>query len=146
MLILTPEAEGRSMQSRSPGGNAASPVDLHSVASAIPSIGLAPDAVARADFRSNFTRRRVPGRFFAWQHGSMLLMLDQQPSGEWQLSELSFDECYGYYLEQRRWSYTSPREAAGVALALTIRLGTGPSLAAAAALDAWSSLTFPERT
>ena len=134
------------MLARSPGGDAASPVDLHSAASAIPSIGLAPDAVARADFRSNFSRRRIPGRFWAWQHGSMLLILSQGSGSEWQLSELSFDECYGYYLEQRRSTYASPREAAGVALALTLRLGTGPSLAAAAALDAWSSLTFSERS
>ena len=134
------------MQSRFPGGNAASPVDLRSVASAIPSIGLAPDAIARADVRTTFARRRSPGRFWAWQHGSMLLLLDQGSGDEWHLSELSFDDCYGYYLEQRRSAYTSPREAAGAALALTLRLGTGPALAAAASLDAWCSLTFPDRS
>ena len=83
------------MQSRFPGGNAASPVDLRSVASAIPSIGLAPDAIARADVRTTFARRRSPGRFWAWQHGSMLLLLDQGSGDEWHLSELSFDDCYG---------------------------------------------------
>jgi hypothetical protein len=75
----------------------------------------------------------------------MLLMLDQETGGGWQLSELSFDATYGYYLEQRRSNYASPREAAGVALSLALRLGSGPSIAAAAALDAWISLTFPER-
>jgi len=132
------------MSACSPGGNAAPPVDLRHVASAIPSIGLAPDAIARAELRADTGLRRGLGRVWAWQHGSVLIVLDQHTNSTWQLSELFFDENYGYYLEQRRIAYRCPREAAGVALAWSLRLGSGPSLAAAAALDAWSCLTFTD--
>ena len=132
------------MPACSPGGNAAAPVDLNYVASAIPPIGLAPDAIARAELRAGTTMLRGTARLWAWQHGRMLIVLDQQSGSDWHLSELSFDNGYGYYHEERRNAYDSPREAAGVALAWALRLGSGPSLAAAASLDAWSSLTFSD--
>jgi hypothetical protein len=133
------------MRSSVPGGNDAPPVDLRNLASAIPSIGLAPDAIARADVRSNVAKRRGTNRFWAWQFGNMLLMLDHLDGQAWVLSELAFDNAYGYYLEQRRSAYASPREAAGVALALALRLGVAASLSAAASLDAWSSLAFADQ-
>ena len=130
------------MRARSPEGNGAALVDLRQVASAIPPIGLAPDAVARADLRSGALHRSGPALVWVWQHGSMLIVLDALFENTWQLSELSFDDTYGYYLEQRRSDYVSPREATGVAIAWSMRMGTVASLSAAASLDAWSSFTF----
>ncbi len=130
------------MRACSPGGNAAAPVDLRKVASAIPPIGLAPDAIARAELCAQTLVLPEDARAWVWQHGSMLIVLDLLPAGDWQLSELSFDDCYGYYLEQRRLEYASPREASGVALAWTMRMGDGATKSAAATLDAWSSAAF----
>ena len=130
------------MRACSPDGNAAAPVDLRKIASAIPSIGLAPDAIARAEFCASAIVWPDASGAWAWQYGSMLIVLDVHSGEGWQLSELSFDDAYGYYLEQRRSEYTSPREATGVALAWSMRMGAGATLSAAAALDAWSSFAL----
>jgi len=132
------------MQACSPEGNAYAPVDLRNLASAIPAIGLAPDAVARAAMHLGEPRRWPLNRVWAWQHGNTLIVLDRQSRNRWLLSELTFDHSYGYYLEERRVTYSSAREATGVALARTLRLGDEPALAAAAALDAWCTYALAD--
>lgn len=128
-----------------PTSDAACRVDVRILALAIPPIGLAPDAMARADMSADRAETERSARPWVWQHGTTLLLVEQQAQGDWLLSELRFDPIYGYYSECRRASYAWAREAAGAALSRVLRLGNTASLSAAAALDAWCSITFESR-
>ena len=75
----------------------------------------------------------VPGRYvpdegsgaeipFAAQHGRQLLLLDEEPRG-WVLAELRFDAAHCRYVELRRATYDSPREAAGALLSRALPAG-----------------------
>jgi hypothetical protein len=130
------------MPACSPTSDAACRVDVRILALAIPAIGLAPDALSRADWDNEIARAETEPRAWAWQHGTTLIVLDQQADGSWLLAELGFNPTFGYYTEQRRASYPWPREAIGAALSRVLRMGSGPSLAAAATLDAWCVATF----
>lgn len=128
-----------------PTSDAACRVDVRILALAIPAIGLAPDALSRADLSTDRASAGRPARPWVWQHGTTLLLLEQQAQGDWLLSELIFNPVYGYYSESRRASFPWAREAVGAALSRALRLGGTPSLAAAAALDAWCTDTFEGR-
>jgi hypothetical protein len=130
------------MPACSPTSDAACRVDVRILALAIPGIGLAPDAISRADWDNGSARAETERRPWVWQHGSTLIVLDQQADGSWLLAELVFNRTFGYYTERRRASYTWAREAIGAALSRVLRLGSGPSLSAAAALDAWCTTAF----
>lgn len=128
-----------------PTSDAACRVDVRILALAIPPIGLAPDALSRADLSADRATARRPVRPWVWQHGTTLLLLEQQEQGDWLLSELAFNPVYGYYTESRRSSFEWAREAVGAALSRALRLGATPPLSAAAALDAWCTDTFESR-
>jgi hypothetical protein len=128
-----------------PTSDAACRVDVRILALAIPAIGLAPDALTRADWDKGSARAESESRAWAWQHGTTLIVLDQQVDGSWLLAELGFNQTYGYYIEQRRAAYAWPREAIGAALSRLLGLGNGPSFAAVAALDAWCGALFAEQ-
>jgi hypothetical protein len=125
-----------------PTSDAACRVDVRLLALAIPAIGLAPDALSRADWDNGSARAETDRRAWFWQHGTTLIVLDQQADTSCLLAELGFDPIFGYYTERRRASYSWAREAVGAALSRVLRLGNGPSLSAAAALDAWCTARF----
>jgi hypothetical protein len=128
-----------------PTSDAACRVDVRILALAIPPLGLAPDAIARAEWNGDRAPIELLARPWVWQHGTVLLLLEQQPDSAWLLSELSFDPTFGYYTERRRAEFAWAREAVGAALSRVLGLGNGPSLAASAALDAWCTVTFEGR-
>jgi len=130
------------MPACSPTSDAACRVDVRILALAIPTLGLAPDALARLDWHESHSQTEPDARAWVWQHGATLLLLDQQADGSWHLSELGFNARFGYYTERRRASYMWAREAVGAALSWVLRLGREISHSAAAALDAWCSVAF----
>lgn len=130
------------MPACSPTSDAACRVDVRILALAIPTLGLAPDALARVDWQESHPQTEQVARTWAWQHGTTLLLLDQQVNGSWHLSELAFNPRFGYYTERRWASFAWAREAVGAALSLVLRLGREVSLSAAASLDAWCSVAF----
>ena len=73
---------------------------------------------------------------FAWQHGSLLLLLEARPLG-WIMAELRFDPTHCHYVEIRRTRYRWAREAAGALLSRALAAGASGAERAAQDLDAW---------
>lgn len=79
---------------------------------------------------------RPPSMPFAWQHGQVLLMLDQQERG-WTVAELRFEPERLRYIEVRRAFYRWPREAMGAVIARGVRCGETSMDRLAKSVDAW---------
>lgn len=77
-----------------------------------------PDGFLRADDAVD-AHTEIP---FAAQHGHQLLLLDEEPRG-WVMAELQFDPARCRYVEVRRATYDSPREAAGALLSRALPAG-----------------------
>ena len=59
---------------------------------------------------------------FAWQHGTQLILLDDEPGG-WVMAELRFDTDLCRYVEVRRAVYEQTREAIGAVLSRSLSSG-----------------------
>jgi len=79
----------------------------------------APAAGADGPCPSCLDRASTP---FAAQHGRQLLLLDEERRG-WVMAELHFDADRCRYVEIRRATYDSPREAAGALLSRALPAG-----------------------
>lgn len=77
-----------------------------------------------------------PPHPFVWQHGSQLLLLDDEPSG-WVLAELKFDAIACRYVEIRRAAYDFPREAFCALISRAMIAGPEAAEDASHSLDAW---------
>ncbi|MGH2551366.1 MAG: hypothetical protein ACRDHN_18415 [Thermomicrobiales bacterium] len=112
------------------------------LALAIPAGGLAPDAMARIDWRAMIQATGIQPTGWVWQHNTHLFMLERNESGQWVVAELEFLRDRGYYIELRRCSYDWPREATGAMLSRLLSLGDCEAFEASVALDAWCTVTF----
>jgi len=112
------------------------------LALAIPAAGLAPNALARVDWRAMIQSTGIQPSGWVWQRNTHLFVLDRNDFGQWTVAELEFLRDGGYYIELRRCYYDWPREAIGAMLSRLLSLGDREALTAAASLDAWCSVTF----
>ena len=78
---------------------------------------------------------------FAWQHGTRLLLLDEEPTG-WVMAELGFDAKACRYVEIRRATYRWPREAIGAVLSRALASGDDATVDAALDLHGWLSTHY----
>ena len=92
-----------------------------------------PDAATTAARELGAPGRPAP---FAWQHGSLLLLL-ARGGGGWILAELRFDADRCRYLEVRRARDRWPREAGGALLGRALRAGHAEADRLARDLDGW---------
>jgi hypothetical protein len=109
---------------------------------AVPTSGLAPDALARLDWRTMLQATGVQPKHWVWQRKTHLFVLDRNELGQWVVAELEFLRDEGYYLELRRCAYDWPREAIGAMLSRLLSLGDHEALVASASLDAWCAVVF----
>lgn len=117
-------------------------VDVRLLALAIPAGGLAPDAMARVDWRAMIQATGIQPKGWVWQQNTHLFMLERNEFGQWVVAELEFLRDRGYYIELRRCSYDWPREATGAMLSRLLSLGDREAFEASVALDAWCAVTF----
>jgi hypothetical protein len=74
---------------------------------------------------------------FAWQFAQQLILLDEDPSGFWDMAELKYDPVQNNYQELRRASYFWFREALGAAMSRALMSGETAAIDLAANLSAW---------
>lgn len=104
-----------------------------------------PASAERAGFENDPDggyRRPAP---FAWQHGRQLLLLDEEPDGQWVMAELWFDADQCRYVEIRRSGYEWAREAVGAVLSRALAHGHIAAAEGADYLDAWYDSSRGER-
>jgi hypothetical protein len=78
---------------------------------------------------------------FVWQHGSRLILLDDEPDG-WIMAELQFDERRCRYMEVRRAVYEETREAIGAVLSRSLASGDHAAVDSALCLHEWFSTHY----
>jgi hypothetical protein len=84
--------------------------------------------------------RRAPAPF-VWQHGTRLLLLDDEPAG-WVMAELRFETETCRYVEIRRATYRWPREAIGAVLSRALASGDHAAVDTALSLHDWLSTYY----
>ena len=85
--------------------------------------------------RSNPAPRRAPMPF-VWQHGSQLILLDDDSAG-WVMAELHFDSELCRYVEVRRAVYDLTREAIGAVISRALASGDHAAVDTALCLHDW---------
>jgi hypothetical protein len=78
---------------------------------------------------------------FAWQHGTQLILLDDDPEG-WVMAELQFDSDLCRYVEIRRAVYPLTREAIGVVISRALASGDHAAVDVALSLHHWLSTHY----
>jgi hypothetical protein len=78
---------------------------------------------------------------FVWQHGTQLILLDDEPDG-WVMAELRFDADLCRYVEVRRAVYEETREAIGAVLSRALSSGDHAAVDSALSLHTWSHTYF----
>ena len=73
---------------------------------------------------------------FVWQHGTQLILLDDEPGG-WVMAELRFDTELCRYVEVRRAIYEETREAIGAVLSRSLSSGDHAAVDTALSLHDW---------
>jgi hypothetical protein len=78
---------------------------------------------------------------FAWQHGTQLILLDDDPEG-WVMAELQFDSDLCRYVEIRRAVYPLTREAIGAVISRALASGDHAAVDIALSLHDWLSTYY----
>ena len=78
---------------------------------------------------------------FVWQHGTRLILLDDDPGG-WVMAELRFQPELCRYVEVRRAVYSLTREAIGAVLSRALASGDHAAVDTALSLHAWLSTHY----
>lgn len=78
---------------------------------------------------------------FAWQHGTQLILLDDDPQG-WVMAELRFDPELCRYVEVRRAVYSLTREAIGAVISRALSSGDHAAVDTALRLHEWLSTYY----
>jgi hypothetical protein len=109
-------------------------------ACSIPSIGeedVRTDSIESAEpvDQTERTHNRAPAPF-AWQYGTQLILLDDEPGG-WVMAELRFDTELCRYVEVRRAVYEETREAIGAVLSRSLSSGDHAAVDTAISLHNW---------
>jgi hypothetical protein len=86
------------------------------------------------------TRTRAPMPF-VWQHGTQLILLDDDPEG-WVMAELRFQPELCRYVEIRRAVYPLTREAIGAVLSRALASGDHAAVDTALSLHDWLSTYY----
>ena len=73
---------------------------------------------------------------FAWQHGTRLILLDNEIDG-WMMAELTFDQEHCRYAEVRRAAYESLREAIGAVISRALASGEHAAVDSSMSLHKW---------
>jgi hypothetical protein len=100
-------------------------------------LGGSPIATADAP-KSADNRAPAP---FVWQHGTRLILLDDDPRG-WVMAELSFQAELCRYVEVRRAVYSLTREAIGAVLSRALASGEHAAVDVALSLHEWLSAYY----
>lgn len=78
---------------------------------------------------------------FVWQHGTQLILLDDDPEG-WVMAELRFDDELCRYVEIRRAIYSLTREAIGAVISRALASGDHAAVDTALSLHEWLSTYY----
>lgn len=78
---------------------------------------------------------------FVWQHGTQLILLDDDPQG-WVMAELRFQPELCRYVEIRRALYPLTREAIGAVLSRALASGDHAAVDTALSLHDWLSTYY----